>query len=120
MLDLHNQIKLAMIQGDAEHQYLLGYRYYLGEEVVQDFKSAVILFTQAGEQEFVRAQFHLGLMYYEGHGVDQDFYKARYWFRKAADNGNIWGKFYIALMNRDPKIPSRDIKRIDIFEQKNL
>ena len=103
-MNLYQQIKLAT-QGDAEQEYLLGLKYYLGEEVIQDYKSSVELFTKSAEHGFTRAQFHLGLMYYEAYGVEQDLNKAMHWFKKAARKGDIWGQFYVALINRNHHLP---------------
>jgi len=107
-MDLNRQIKLAL-QGDPAQEYALGLRYYLGEEVVQDYKSSVVLFTKAAEHGFTQAQFRLGLMYYEGHGADRDLKRAYYWFAKAARKGDIWGHYYIALMNRSPQLDSHNL-----------
>ena len=107
--DINKQIKKAL-HGDAEQIYLLGLRYYLGEEVVKDYRSAQALFTQSAELGFVKAQFHLGLMYYEGCGIDKNYQNACHWFRKSADAGHIWSQFYIALMHRNNMIDGRNRK----------
>jgi len=96
MLDLHKQIEQAL-QGSAEQQYYLGLRYYLGDDVIQDYKSALALFTQSAEQGFNNAQLHLALLYYEGHGVEKNFQLAFLWFTKASATGNIWAHFYVSL-----------------------
>ena len=102
-MDLNKQIKLAL-QGNPEQEYLLGLRYYLGEEVVQDYKSSVDLFTLAANHGFTRAQFHLGLMFYEGYGVEKNLQSAYHWFLMAAEQGDIWGQYYCALMNRNRQL----------------
>ena len=103
ILDLHKQI-LRALEGDPEQEYFLGLRYYLGEDVVQDYKSSVALFTLAANHGFTRAQFHLGLMYYEGYGVERNLPEAYQWFLKAAAKGDIWGQYYCSMMSRNPQL----------------
>ncbi|MCW9046957.1 MAG: sel1 repeat family protein [Gammaproteobacteria bacterium] len=110
-LNLNTQIKRAL-QGDAEQEFNLGLRYYLGDEVIQDFNSALALFTQSADHGFNKAQFHLALMYFEGHGIEKNYQLAYFWFSKAADSGNIWGHYYMALMQRNKMLTGVTQKRI--------
>jgi len=124
-IDLNTQFKRAL-QGDAEQLYALGMRYYLGDDVVQDYKSALALFTQSASRNFTQAQFHLALMYYEGHGVKRNFKQAGFWFGRAAQSGYIWAHYYLSLMkennrltenNRLIQLPDRRLTRsIRAFE----
>jgi len=75
-------------EGDAAAQYDLGWRYYFGEEVEQDYEKAVEWFTKAAEQGHTEAQTSLGVRYYFGEGVEQDYGKAVYWFTKATEQGH--------------------------------
>ena len=111
IFDLNKHIKLAL-QGDAEQEYNLGLRYWLGDEVAKDYKSAMALFTQSADQGFTKAQFHLALLYYEGNGVERNVQMAYYWFSRAAASGDIWAQFYIALMQRN--------RLLDHYTQKRL
>ena len=111
IFDLNKNIRRALA-GDAEQVYFLGLRYWLGDDVIQDNKSATALFTQSADQGFTKAQFHLALMYYEGKGVEQDLQMAYYWFTRAAASGDIWARFYIALMQRNRLLDGHSQKRL--------
>ena len=67
-------------------QYNLGYQYYTGKLVQQDYKEAAKLFQQAAQQDHVRAAYSLGVMYRDGQGVPQDSAEAARLFQKVADN----------------------------------
>ena len=77
----------AAEQGNAYAQNNLGWMYYKGEGVRQDYKQAVQWFRNAAEQGVDEAQFYLGIMYYKGHGVRQDLALAQEWLGKACQNG---------------------------------
>ena len=111
IFDLKKHIKRALA-GDAEQVYFLGLRYWLGDEVVRDYKSAMALFTQAADQGFTKAQSHLALMYYEGKGIERNLQMAHYWFARAAASGDIWAQFYIALMQRNRLLDGYSQKRL--------
>ena len=75
-------------KGYAEAQYYLGYCYYNGKGVTQDYTEAVKWYRKAAEQGNATAQCNLGYCYYSGEGVTQDYAEAVKWFRKAAEQGN--------------------------------
>jgi len=68
--------------------YYLGWRYYYGEGVEQNFKEAFKWFKKAAAQGDADAQLHLGFCYMDGEGVAANEKKAAAWFRKAAAQGN--------------------------------
>jgi hypothetical protein len=74
----------AAEQGHAESQFDLGYRYYVGLGVPQDYKQAIFWFKKAAEQGLSEAQNGLGMGYLEGLGFPLDYEQAIYWFREAA------------------------------------
>jgi TPR repeat protein len=75
-------------QGDAEAQLALGYVYWNGKGVPQDYVQAVKWFRKAAEQGNADAHNALGDAYRKGEGVPQDYAQAVTWFRKAAEQGN--------------------------------
>lgn len=75
-------------QGDAEAQYQLGFRYYLGDSGAQDFNAAEKWYTLAAEQGHTEAQFKLGKMKAQGKGIDQNDELALKWLQLAADRGH--------------------------------
>ena len=78
----------AAEQGHVDAQDRLGWTYYRGKGVVQDYKSAIKWFTLAAEQGHADAQYKLGLMYWVGHGFLRDFTRAHMWINVAASNLN--------------------------------
>ncbi|MFP5501601.1 MAG: tetratricopeptide repeat protein [Candidatus Sericytochromatia bacterium] len=75
-------------QGDAEAQYQVGFRYYLGDSGAQDFNAAEKWYTLAAEQGHTEAQFKLGKMKAQGKGIDQNDEQALRWLQLAADQGH--------------------------------
>ncbi len=74
-------------RGDTASQSYLGFAYFKGEGVPQDFIHAAVWFRKAAEQGHAQAQFSLGLQYEVGKGVPQDYAQAVVWYRKAAEQG---------------------------------
>ena len=69
---------------DAYAQSNLGYMYYHGLGVDQDYTEALKWNKKAAEQGHALAQNNLGNLYELGLGVDIDFTEAVKWYRKAA------------------------------------
>jgi hypothetical protein len=86
--------------GDATAQYKLGYDYYLGHGISQDYAQAAIWWRKAAEQGFADAQNNLGVLYNSGKGVPQSFSEAYFWQNLAAAraNGSLQVQF---AKNRD-------------------
>jgi hypothetical protein len=78
----------AAEQGNASGQYWLGFCYYNGSVVAQDYAQAVSWYRKAAEQGEDSGQFMLGLCYERGRGVAQDYAEAVKWYRKAAEQKN--------------------------------
>lgn len=66
-------------KGNAEGQYQMGYAYYHGNGLTQDYEKAVEWFTEAGNQGHIKAQEMLGSMFYFGQGVEQDLAESARW-----------------------------------------
>ena len=60
-------------QGDADAQKSLGYMYYKGKGVLQDYNQAVRWYRKAAEQGHAAGLVALGVMYAGGEGVSKDF-----------------------------------------------
>jgi TPR repeat protein len=73
--------------GDPVAQLNLGFDYYYGRGVTQDYAIAVSWFRKAANQGDKGAQTSLGIMYVKGSGVKQNYTTAISWLRKAADQG---------------------------------
>jgi TPR repeat protein len=81
----------AAEQGEAQAQFNLGWLYYTGQGVTQDYRQAADWFRKAAEQGFAKAQYNLGLMYGTGQGVTQDYIEAHKWWNIAGGGGNSDG-----------------------------
>ena len=85
----------AAEQGHVHAQFLLGYLYFEGYGVDQEYSEAAYWYRRAAEQGSKYAQLELGNLYANGDGVDQDYSEAAYWYRKAADPGRNPDRAYI-------------------------
>jgi hypothetical protein len=74
--------------GVAVAEYKLGYDYYLGRGVQQDYMQAAVWWRKAAEQGFASAQNNLGVLYNRGQGVPQSYADAYYWENLAAARAN--------------------------------
>jgi TPR repeat protein len=72
---------------NAEAQLRLGFLYYQGQGVSQDYAQAIAWIRKAAAQRNAEAQASLGAAYAMGQGVEQDYAQAAAWFRKAAEQG---------------------------------
>jgi len=79
--------RLGAEQGNAEAQAALGYMYFHGRGVPQDYREALGWYRRAADQGLAKAENGIAFMYYSGKGVPQDYAEALRWYRKAADQG---------------------------------
>ena len=84
-------------QGDADAQYTIGYRYYVGDRVSKDKSKAVYWFRKSAEQGYRFALYKLGFCYYHGEGVSKDYSKAVSCFHKAAYLHDIAAYYYLGI-----------------------
>ena len=74
-------------KGDAVAQFALGFMYYDGLGVRQDYFKAKEWYEKAATQGDAQAQNNLGVMYDNGYGVIQDKKIAKELYGKACDGG---------------------------------
>jgi len=67
------QLQTAAQSGDANAQDILGFMYYNGRGVPQDYAQAAYWYRKAADQGDAGAQYILGFMYLKGLGVPQDY-----------------------------------------------
>jgi Sel1 repeat len=86
--------------GDQVAQYKLGYDYYLGHGIAQDYAQAAVWWRKAADQGNAEAMNNLGVLYNSGKGVPQSFAEAYFWENLAAAraNGALQAQF---AKNRD-------------------
>lgn len=75
-------------KSDADAQFYLGWMYYQGLGVVQDYTEALKWFRLSAAQGNEYAQHNVGQMYSDGKGVVQDHAEAVKWYRLAAAQGS--------------------------------
>lgn len=97
--------------GDKVAQYKLGYDYYLGRGIAQDYVQAAVWWKKSADQGFPSAQNNLGVLYNAGKGVPQSYSEAYFWQNLAAAraNGKLQAQF---AKNRDDSAA-----RISYFER---
>lgn len=102
--------RVSAEQGDKEAQSLLGFMYYSGEGVPQDYREAAKWYTMAAEQGDAPSQYYLGRMYYRGEGVPQDYKEVAKWLTKAAEQGDPSAQYNLGLMYFQGKGVPQDYK----------
>src|SRR5437870_2627776 len=93
--------RLLAEQGDAGAQSVLGFMYYFGKGVPQDYAQAVLWYRRAAEQGRSESQVNLGYMYANGDGVPQDYPQAYFWYNLIATHSPIGAIREEAVRNRD-------------------
>lgn len=76
----------------------LGYMYYNGEGVPQNYAKAKELYEMAIEKGNEDAMTNLGVIYYHGNGVSQDYIRAKELFEMAYENGNGIALTYLVIL----------------------
>jgi len=83
--------------------YLTGLKYYSGDGVQQNFKTAVVYLRRSAQatHPYLESFFLLGLCYDNGTGVPRDPTKARTYYKEAAERGHVGAQNNLALMLDD-------------------
>lgn len=90
-------LRKAAELGDADAQNQLGFCYYIGDGIEQNYEEAVKWFQKAAEQGNAKAQNHLGICYAEGHGVERHLAESIKWFQKAAVKGETRARYNLGF-----------------------
>ena len=97
--------------------YFLGFMYWHGQGVAQDYTQAVKWLSKAVETKFTwyggikEAQYLLGKAYYTGHGVAQDYAEAVRWYKAATEDEYSGGGMF--------SYTPRELKQKGLAEAKN-
>ena len=81
--------------GHPKARFYLGYLYYEGMNVEQDYATAQSWFLEAAELGDARSMYFLGYMYSKGLGVEADQEKSAQWYLKSAEAGYITSMYTI-------------------------
>ncbi len=96
-------------QGDSKAQNALGWMYYQGHGVPQDYKQAVKWYALSVEQGNADAQVNLGLMYDQGKGVPQDYKLAFLLYKIVAEQGRAEAQNNLGVMYGEGKGVLQDL-----------
>ena len=81
--------------GHPKAMFLLGYLYYNGMNVEQDYAAALSWFLKAAEAGNARSMNFLGSMYNKGLGVEEDQNESANWYLKSAEAGYVSSMYTI-------------------------
>lgn len=84
-------------QGDKKAQANLGYMYYVGEGVPQDYVKAVKWYKKAAILGDRDSQYNLAVAYAFGEGVKQDYKEAFQWYRRAAEQEHAVAQYSLGI-----------------------
>lgn len=91
-----SELRMMAEQGNAEAQYALGLRYFVGIGMPENITEAVKWYRRSAELGYADAQVSLGARYLIGNGVLKDDTEAVRWFRRAAEQGHAEAQFRMA------------------------
>jgi len=82
-----NELKRIAEIGLARPQLILGWMYYLGVNIEQDYREAFYWFSKAADQGQPNAMMAIAMMYDKGIGTHQDYVLAHMWANLAVAYG---------------------------------
>ncbi len=85
--EAYQYAKQSADSGDPRGQFGVGFAYYSGIIVKQDYQAAADYFQKSADKGSSIASTYLGFMYEKGLGVKRDYPTALSYFQKAADSG---------------------------------
>jgi len=91
------EFKKIAEQGEVKAQSHLGYMYYVGEGVPQNYAEAVKWYRKAAAQGDKDAQYNLAVCYAFGEGTKQDYKEAAIWYRRAAEQGHVISQYSLGI-----------------------
>ena len=91
------EFKKLAEQGNKKAQAHLGYMYYIGEGVEQDYVKAVKWYKKAAILGDKDSQYNLAVAYAFGEGIKQDYKEAFQWYRRAAEQNHVVAQYSIGV-----------------------
>lgn len=101
-IELKNTISMA-IMGDIIEQKSLGYKYYYGEGLCQDYAKALYWYRASATHGYPVAFYNIGICYQQGTGVTQSYIEAFKWFLLAAEKGDAYAQYNVGVYYKDSK-----------------
>ena len=116
-----NQLRLQLLFGSqesAERSFLLGFMYYAGLGVPQDYGRALSHFAKAADLGSAWAEHSIGLMYEAGKGVEKNLNTAIDWYGRASARGHVPATCALGLIYKFGPDGLRDQSQaLKLFEQ---
>lgn len=84
----------------ADCAAIIGFMYYEGEGVKQDYIEALKYFNYVEDNNCPEAHFLAGLIEHNGLAGSVNIERAREWYEKSASTGNIWAARNLAVLDR--------------------
>ncbi len=110
--------KKAAELGDARAQFYLGWLYWQGYGIEEDYENALYWYIKAAEQGHMEAQRSLGVMYSSERAKIQDHQKAIFWYTKAAEQGDNKAQYNLGFIYYTEHIvPKNDDKAFYWFKK---
>ena len=104
----------------AQSQYYLGFMYYYGQGVEQNYSMARDWFEQAARQNIDVANYYLGFMYEHGQSVVQNLKQAQKFYQIAVQSGNQKAKERLIELQKITHIPSLPLIPVQKNNAKNI
>lgn len=92
---LEGETALAEV-GHPKAGFYLGYLYYSGRSVEQDYAEAMKWFLKASEVGDARSMYYIGYMYSKGLGVLENQEESMQWYLKSAESGYPTSMYNVA------------------------
>ena len=105
------QASQSAAAGNAKAMADLGYRYYAGKEVTQDYQKARQWWEKAAGEGHGAAMSNLGGLYYFGYGVTRDYVQARQWFEKGAAAGSAVAMYHLGVLYEEGNGVEKDYQQ---------
>ena len=101
-IELKNTISKA-VMGDMIEQKSLGYKYYYGEGLCQDYAKALYWYRASATHGYPVAFYYIGICYQQGTGVTQSYTEAFKWFLLAAEKGDADAQYNVGVYYKNSK-----------------
>ncbi|MBO4294230.1 MAG: sel1 repeat family protein [Alphaproteobacteria bacterium] len=95
--------------GNNTAKFMLGYAYYKGFSVPQDFHVAVDLIKEAAKANFDEAEYVFARIYRNGEGITQNYSNAVKYYRKAIAQGNVEAMMELAQIYQEGIIAPKNL-----------
>lgn len=112
------QIMRDALEGVPAAQTDLGYMYFHGQGVKQDYAKGIEWYKKAAVQNDIYGQYNLGIIFDAGEGVPQDLAEAFKWYKLAAEGGLPHAQHNVANMYQFGDGVERDYAKALLWYEK--